>query len=92
MIALPYAVILALASALIGGAVSWGALRSTVATLRELVGKVEIKVDSLAKLELTLTRVDTELAHHKSLLEALQRWRESMQHTTITGQHNVAKG
>lgn len=89
MIELPYAIVIALASALVGGAVAWGTLHSTVSTLRELVAKVELKVDGLAKLELTITRVDAELSHHKALLDALGRWRDSL---NVTGRHDAAKG
>lgn len=92
MIELPYAIALSLAGALLGGAVSWGALRSTVTTLRELVEKVETKVEALSKLELTITRVDAEVSHHKALLEALGRWRDTLSANLHTGRHDAAKG
>lgn len=90
MIELPYAVIIALASALVGGAVAWGALRSTVSTLRELVTEVKVKVEALARLEVTLTRADTTLSHHGERLSALERWRDGR--AGATGQHEPVRG
>lgn len=87
MISLPLAVAISLAAALIGGAVAWGALSSTVKQLQELVAKVESKVDGLSRLEVGLTRLETTLEHGKERVIALEQWRA--QFSANTGQHKV---
>lgn len=85
MIPIPWSIALSLAGALVGGAVAWGAMHATVKQLKELLVKVEAKVDGLTRLELKLNTVETILEQGKERVVALEHWRA----TFPTGSHKV---
>lgn len=81
MVSLPWAIVIALATALVSGAVAWGAMGARIAQLKELVEKVEARLAHIDQLRVDVTRVQSELASGKERVIALEHWRNSHQST-----------
>lgn len=77
MIALPYALALALGTALVTLAAAWGIMQSTVKTLTERVSETNEELRELRAVLVDVGKLKTTVEHHTDRLRALESWRDA---------------
>ena len=88
MISLPWALVIALATALVSGAVAWGAMGARIAQLKELVEEVKERLALIDTLRVDVKGLETELRAGNERVIALEHWRNAQQNNT--GPHQKA--
>jgi hypothetical protein len=77
MIALPYALALALGTALVTLAAAWGIMQSTVKTLTERVSETNGELRELRAVLVEVGQLKTTVEHHTERLRVIESWRDA---------------